>query len=320
MKPKPVTERVPYRRGPLEEAALAQLGALRSPHVPALGSDNQWLRFAVRVLAELWRLAGKRPQALQVGRPGGRSDAWSVLAAPPPTALSSRLGEARLRAADVTQLEQLRREMGHSSRSGALRHALIACRELCSRVAAGDSVWIERAGELHRLPSLLELAADLEQSARGPRALIAEGAQHWSAEQRRSVLGDSAIESCRPQALFEKILTGRYDSACFEIDLPDDAARVRCVLRAGQAPSAELVPRLRQGRGKLVAVPNPDARAAALKAAAAEPAALKAAAARPAASQIGGGIRRPPGEWRARASSPNLGLAEELQFLSAARR
>ena len=78
MKPRSAQERIPYRRGPQDEAALAQLHKLRSRWVPRLASDNLWLRFSLHVLGELWQTAGYRALPLQLDASDGSTRKLAV--------------------------------------------------------------------------------------------------------------------------------------------------------------------------------------------------------------------------------------------------
>src|SRR5262245_11028323 len=122
MNPKPRPERVPYRRGEHEEIALAALRGLHSEHVPSFSSDNQWLRFAVRLLWELWLLSGKQQLVFQCGAAGEREASVALDVHGAPDELSAELGEARLRRSEWMLLEQLRHGLSHASRSAVLRH------------------------------------------------------------------------------------------------------------------------------------------------------------------------------------------------------
>ena len=166
-------DRVPFRRGSAEESALRELKRLGEQHsqfVPALSSDNLWLRFSIRLLAELRELVGDQPLTFQVGEPTGalhehgnrNGNTLRVLGAPP-TELSAGTAEARLRLGETNLLKELGKALKHPSRSATLRHALFACQQVCERAKYGDAPWVERAGAMRVLPSLIDIAATMEQ-------------------------------------------------------------------------------------------------------------------------------------------------------------
>ena len=289
MKGKPGFIRVPYRRGPDEEAGLRQLRDLRSAHVPRLGSDNLWLRFSIHLVNALWQVArGQANARLLFGDPAGAHE-LSALSSPD-TELSTRLGEARLLATEAALLDQLRDagEMA-TSRSAMLRQALMTTAGICSKVAEGVAVWIECDGVVHRLPDLLQLAAALGQPSEESIALCSHDVLSWPADARTRLGASGKADYCNPGDLFSKLKSGRYEVACFELELPELAITVRCALREGQPPIVEQAPKAgRRARTKARA-PAPDA------------------------TQIGRACPAPPGEWRDRGPSDALGVGEEAQ-------
>lgn len=230
MKPKPSQERVPYRRGPQEEAALHKLARMRSRFVPVFSSDNQWLRFSVRLLAELWRLAGKRTQPFYVGESEHEharvTSELQLLSAPPSELTSRSTGEARLRQTESIVLERLREELGHPSRSSALRHALLSCHRVCDALRDGSRLWVEQTGRRHELHDLLAIAATMEQDAQEPLVtpayvepaprkrmasaeherprpaiLISEDPESVSIEEQQACFGDRPVTHYTPKQL-----------------------------------------------------------------------------------------------------------------------
>jgi hypothetical protein len=263
MKSKTTSERVPFRRGHWEETTLQWLGALQSPHVPALSSDNQWLRFAVRVLAELTQLSGARSLTFQVGKPGGESTALRAIGAPA-IANGSGTSEARLRHGEARLLDQLQRTLEHASRSATLRHALFACRQVCESVARGHQVWIEQNGQLLVLPSLLDMAAHMEQGSGGPVVLLGSdlrpqlqppvnnvpetrtgssilcGLTHLDQHDKRQLCADRPTHFMESDALLQQL---GADVLCIQAAPPSAEidAPIRIVLQKGREPRSELV-------------------------------------------------------------------------------
>lgn len=291
MKPKPRPERVPYRRGEHEEIALAALRDLRSEHVPSFSSDNQWLRFAVRLLWELWLLSGKQQLVFQCGVAGERASSVAVDLRGAPDELSSQLGEARLRRSEWLLLEQLRSGLSHASRSAVLRHALSACQKVCVAVSAsGDELWVMRGGLLYTLPKLRELAADLTSS--DSLALLGEGARAWDAQLRRRVGGTGAVEYLEAGQLWAKL---GYDRVDIEVPLDRGEGHVRLVWGRDRALKAELVQASSDASAAHRAVPrSEESRPAASEPGEATQAPLRSTAPRQAPRGIGTATTAPP--------------------------
>jgi hypothetical protein len=281
MKMKP-SERVPYRRGDAEERALTRLRELRSRHVPAWSSDNLWLRFAVRLLGELCEVAGGVDLSFQLGDPAGTSSALRLLGSPP-MELSASTGEVRLRPVEAGLLDDLRSRLGHGSRSATLRYALFACQQLCESMAQGGRLWAERQGTRHLLPSLLDIAANMERGGDRSRVVVGSApdsslAAHAANAQPVRRAGDGAREAallCEVSALHddertrlcgdapiayvsEDVVLERLHapSLCIQAEISESTLRtlssisgsrqIRVLLRNGSAPVVEAVPSQRE--------------------------------------------------------------------------
>lgn len=269
---KPSYDRVPFRRGVAEENALRelkQLGEQHSQFLPALSSDNLWLRFSVRLLAELCELAADQALAFQVGEPGRGPSTLRVLGAPP-TELSAGTAEARLRPGETALLQQLGSSLKHPSRSATLRHALFACQQVCERAIYGDLPWLERAGMVRTLPRLVDIAATMEQAEDGPvrllctelvpvRAAAAVTAEPALATESETVVfcnvdpSDTELSPAAAHVEFlnTSLLLRRARASELSVDVDVDAqqrellkqegAKLRVILRPDQKPVAEVV-------------------------------------------------------------------------------
>ena len=289
MKAKAGVARIPYRRGPDEEIMLQELRDLRAPNVPSLSSDNLWLRFSVHLLDALWEIAHGQPNArILIGEPGPGAHELRLMSAQD-TGLSSKLGEARLLAAETAMLDRLRERLLSTSRSAMLRQALMTCSTICRELAEGTAVYVDCDGVPHALPDLVQLAAELGQPSDESRALCSHQVLSWPAEVRMRLGVQGKADYCRASALMGKLESGNYELACFELPLPELGATARCALRLGQEPRVELAPN-----------PHANARAA-------------SQSARSDPQQIGRACPAPPGEWSQRGPSDALGVGEQSQ-------
>jgi hypothetical protein len=213
--------------------------------------------------------------SFQLGDPAGTSSALRLLGSPP-MELSASTGEVRLRSVEAALLDELRRRFGHGSRSATLRYALFACQQVCEHMAQGARLWAERQGTLHLLPSLLDIAANMERAGDRARVLVgselgspvtarAANAPHVTRagdgareaallcnvsalldDERVRLCGDAPITYVTEDAVLERL---GAQSLCVQVELSESTLRalsslsgsrqIRVLLRSGAAPVVE---------------------------------------------------------------------------------